>query len=67
MSTRVSSRRDLVAPRRAWEVATPKKRTLGLTPSIFFGVEPHKTEKRCAKSRASNCLGLAALHVISLL
>ena len=33
-----SSGRDLDAPKRAWEVATPKKRMLGLTPMVFLEV-----------------------------
>ena len=41
-----SSRRDLDAPRRAWEVATPKKRMLGLAPSIFSKVDVANTHKR---------------------
>ena len=40
-----SSRRDLDAPRRAWEDPNPKKRMLGLAPSIFFRVDPWKTDK----------------------
>ena len=37
---------DLDAPKRAPGNPNPRTRTLGLTPSIFFRVEPHKTPKR---------------------
>ena len=38
-----SSRRDLDARKRAWEVATPKNRMQGLAPGILLEVEPPKT------------------------
>ena len=43
-----SSRRDLGASRRAPENLDPKKRMLGLAPSIFSKVEPPKTPKQAS-------------------
>ena len=42
----VTSRRDLDVTKHSRDNPTPKKRMLGLTPSIFFRVEPPKTPKR---------------------
>ena len=42
----VTSRRDLDAPKRSRDVPTPKKRMLGLAPSIFFRVDVAKTRER---------------------
>ena len=41
----VSSRRDLDAPKRGRDVATPKKRMLGVTPRVVFKVDAPKTPK----------------------
>ena len=41
-----SSRRELDARKRSRDVATPKKRTLGLTPGIFLEVDVPKTHKQ---------------------
>ena len=45
-SSLVSSRRDLDASKLSRDVANPKKRMLGLTPSIFFRVDAPKTPKQ---------------------
>ena len=45
-SALVSSRRDLDAPRRAWEDPNPKTRMLGPTPVIFFRVDAPKAPKQ---------------------
>ena len=51
-----SSGRDLDASKRSRDVATPKKRTLGLTPSSFSKVKPPETPKHVFGDPRNICI-----------